>query len=207
MTEQELQIVGARVVLRDPTMYDVAVLEYWLQPDHRWQELDGPYTDLPGPERREQILEFWRTHAQSPSRSVPRTLLSIASLDDGQMLGQVSWETEADAEDASRGVSIVIYNPDFWGYGLGYEALGLWIDYLFEADITLTRLELRTWNSNQGMVRLAHKLGFEEVTPMRRRRGLGFLMRKPESMGYSLARPSWQTRFGNGFAATLIGNE
>lgn len=207
MEQQDLQIVGARVILRDPSVQDVAVLDYWLQPDHRWQELDGPNTDLPSPERRQQLLDTWQTHATASSHSVPRTLLSIVARDDGQMLGQVTWQADPGDEAATRGLSIVIYNPDFWGYGLGYEALGLWIDYLFGADATLTRLELRTWNSNQGMVRLAQKLGFEEVTPMRRRRGLRFLVRKPESIGYSLARPSWQRRFGGGFSATLVGHE
>ena len=207
METADIRIEGGRIALRDPILDDLDVLAYWLQPDQQWQELDGPYTDLPGPDQQQAILQNWRSSVQSPGWPVPRTMLSIVSRDEGQMMGQVTWRIEPGETAVSPGLSIVIYKSDFWGYGLGYEALGLWIDYLFAADPSLTRLELRTWAGNRGMVRLAHKLGFEEVTPVRRRRGLRFLTHKPEGVGFSLARQSWNGRFGAGFAVTLEGGQ
>jgi RimJ/RimL family protein N-acetyltransferase len=109
---------------------------------------------------------------------------------DDELLGQVTWEVARGEVTTTPGLNIVIYNPDLWGYGLGYEAMGLWVEYLFGADPEVPSLELRTWNRNQGMVRLAHKLGFDEVTPQRRRRGFGLLAAvRKESASCSSARP------------------
>jgi hypothetical protein len=36
--------------------------------------------------------------------------------------------------------------------GIGFEALGLWMDYLFEALPRIARLDLRTWSGNTGMM-------------------------------------------------------
>jgi RimJ/RimL family protein N-acetyltransferase len=130
-------------------------------------------------------------------------LLSIASVDDDELLGQVTWEVVHGEQATTPGLNIVIYNPDLWGYGLGYEAMGLWIEYLFGADPEVPHLEMRAWNRNQGMVRLAHKLGFDEVTPHRRRRGFGLLHRRPEGVGFLLQREVWQERFPTGFASAL----
>ncbi len=199
----DVRVEGLRLVLRDPTAADLEGLRYWLEPDHRWQELDGPTNDLPDPGEREIILRARRQLVTTGAFPVPRRLLSIAAREDDELIGQVTWEVVRGEKTTTPGLNIVIYNPDLWGYGLGYEALGLWIDYLFEADGGLPNLELRTWNRNQGMVRLAHKLGFDEVTPQRRRRGFGLLSRRPESVGFVLLRASWTDRFGAGFATTL----
>ncbi len=198
-----VRVDGLRVVLRDPVAADLDGLRYWLEPDHRWQELDGPSTDLPDPAEREVILRARRQLVTTGAYPVPRRLLSIASREDDELLGQVTWEVVRGETTTTPGLNIVIYNPDLWGYGLGYEALGLWIDYLFGADLDLPNLELRTWNRNQGMVRLAHKLGFDEVTPQRRRRGFGLLSRRPECVGFVLLRATWAERFPTGFTPTL----
>jgi RimJ/RimL family protein N-acetyltransferase len=202
---ESIAITGARVVLRDPIPGDVDVLAYWLQPDHRWQELDGPLTGMPDPEQREAILRERRDLVTSRGWPVPRTNLSIASLDTGEMLGQVTWAERATDTEVTQGLSIVIYNPDMWGYGLGFEALGLWVDYLFGAAGSLPALELRTWSRNQGMVRLAQKLGFEEVTPGRRRFGL--FTQRQDVVGFTMTREHWIERFPRGFAAELGGRE
>lgn len=208
MTNRDVvQVVGARVVLREPLAGDIDVLAYWLEPDHRWQELDGPMGDLPAPDDREDILAARRAMLKSPSSDVPRRLLSIATLEDGESIGQVTWEVAAGETTDTPGLNIVIYNPDLWGYGLGYEAFGLWVDYLFTVGSDLPHLELRTWSRNEGMVRLAHKLGFDEVTPQRYRRGLGFLARKPEGVGFLLQQETWVGRVPGGFAVTLVGDE
>lgn len=199
----DLRIDGLRVVLRDPVQADLEGLRYWLEPDHRWQELDGPANDLPDPDERELILHARRQLVASGVHPVPRRLLSIAAIEDDQLLGQVTWEVVRGETTTTPGLNIVIYNPDLWGYGLGYESLGLWIDYLFDTDATLANLELRTWNRNQGMVRLAHKLGFDEVTQQRRRRGFGLLSRRPEGVGFLLPRTAWTNRFPAGFARAL----
>lgn len=202
-----VSVRGLRIVLRDPVPTDLEILRYWLEPDHRWQELDGPASDLPAPAERELILRARRQLIAASQHPVPRRLLSIASVVDDELLGQVTWEVVRGELTSTPGLNIVIYNPDMWGYGLGYEAMGLWIEYLFGADPEIPTLELRTWNRNQGMVRLAHKLGFDEVTPQRRRRGFGLLKRRPEGVGFLLQREVWLERFPRGFVPSLGNDE
>jgi RimJ/RimL family protein N-acetyltransferase len=192
----DIRIEGQRVILRDPVRADLDVLAYWLEPDHRWHELDGPLGDLPRPAERERILQERRALVETVDRPVPRTMLTIAARDNDQMLGQVTWSGPS---MGGAGPSIVIFNPDLWGYGLGYEAFGLWVDELLASQPDLPELRLRTWSRNTGMVRLARKLGFVEEPGQRR----GLLRRLPEVVGFRLARESWVERFPDGFARTL----
>jgi len=199
MTDETIWVDGARLTLRDVVPGDLDVLAYWLQPERRWQELDGPMYDQPGPDDIARLLDRRRALVTRGDRPRPRTNLTIAAIDTGEMLGEVTWT----AVDGGPDVNIVIYNPDLWGYGLGYEALGLWCDYLFRETPALDRLALRTWSGNAGMVRLAQKLGFTEQSRGRRSAVVGG--RRYDAIGYALARADWQRRFPDGFAPTLMG--
>ncbi len=53
---------------------------------------------------------------------------------------------------------------------MGYEALGLWSEYLFATMPRLPRLDLRTWSGNHGMMRLAEKLGYRLEARFRKAR-------------------------------------
>jgi putative hydrolase of HD superfamily len=117
------------------------------------------------------------------------------------MLGQVTWSGRGSA----TGLNIVVYNPDLWGYGLGYEAFGLWCDYLFEEAPTLDNLHLETWSGNAGMVRLAQKRGFVEQSRDRRSTVVGG--RRFDSLGYVLNRIEWGSLFPEGFAVSLEGEQ
>ncbi len=100
-------------------------------------------------------------------------------------------------------IGIGLYDPETWGKGLGYEALGLWGDYLFAAMPQLARLDLRTWSGNRGMMRLAEKIGFVEVARFRRARivnGEYF-----DGLGYGVLREEWREHYPDGFVTTLVG--
>jgi putative hydrolase of HD superfamily len=84
---------------------------------------------------------------------------------------------------------------------LGYEALGLWGDYLSAAMPELARLDLRTWSGNIGMMRLAGKLGCKEEARFRKARivnGAYF-----DGMGYGVLREEWDAQYLDGFAASV----
>jgi putative hydrolase of HD superfamily len=94
-------------------------------------------------------------------------------------------------------VGIVIYDPENWRQGHGYEALGLWSDHLFRELPTIPRLDLRTWSGNRGMMRLAEKLGYAQEARFRRARivdGEYF-----DGIGYGVLREEWEERFPGGF--------
>ena len=64
-------------------------------------------------------------------------------------------------------LGITIYDPEFWGEGFGYEALGIWCQYLFDNEPKFVRLDLRTWSGNIGMTKVAEKLGFTKEAVFR----------------------------------------
>ncbi|MFN8378228.1 MAG: GNAT family protein [Anaerolineae bacterium] len=91
----------------------------------------------------------------------------------------------------------MIFDPALWARGFGFEALGLWTDYLFQNMPELVRLDLQTWSGNPGMMRLAEKLGYQLEGRFRMAR----IVKNEyyDSMGYGILREEWQARFPRGF--------
>lgn len=187
-------------MLRDATLDDLAPLKHWLGPGHRWHELDGPYYAKPAPDDIERMIEGRRVQILEQDFPTPRQGLVIAHHGTDALLGQVTWYWES-RETNWLSVGIGIYDPGWWGKGFGYEALGLWGDYLFEAMPELARLDLRTWSGNVGMMRLAEKIGFVEEARFRKARivhGEYF-----DGMGYGMLREEWRERYPHGFIHDL----
>jgi putative hydrolase of HD superfamily len=162
-------MAGERIVLRDWLLTDLERYAYWLQPGQRWQELDGPYYPKPTVSEIAEIMARLREEITTGNLADPRNTLVIAERQTNTLIGRVSryWQSE---ETNWLSVGIVIYDPEQWGCGIGYEALGLWSQYLFTAMPTLVRLDLRTWSGNVGMMRLAEKLGYREEARFRKAR-------------------------------------
>lgn len=124
----------------------------------------------------------------------------IASREDDRLIGQVSRYSEHKVLDWPA-VGISIYDERLWGRGLGYEALGLWVDYQLAANPSWHRLSMGTWSGNVGMVRLAAKLGFVEEARYRRARHVRGAWY--DSLGFGILREEWAARYPEGFAASL----
>lgn len=189
---EKIELTGKQVHLRDWLLTDLEAYSHWLQPGHRWQELDGPYykTDTT-PESIRSLIERIRTRIENGNLSTPRQNLIIADPIHNDLIGQVSryWISE---ETNWLAAGIVIYNPDLWAKGYGTEALGLWTDYLFAAFPQIVRLDLQTWSGNTGMMRLATKLGFQLEARFRNARivkGAYY-----DALGYGILREAWQER-------------
>ncbi len=125
----------------------------------------------------------------------------IANRQSDKIIGSVSryWISQ---ETNWSAVGIVIFDSASWGKGIGYEALGLWSDYLFTQFPDWVRLDLRTWSGNQGMIRLALKLGYSEEARFRKARlvdGAYF-----DGLGFGILRDEWQAQFSGGFAASAL---
>ncbi|WP_420642189.1 GNAT family N-acetyltransferase [Candidatus Leptofilum sp.] len=194
------QIEGNRLRLHDWQLADLESYATWQQPGHRWQQLDGPYYPRTKPEEIPEQIAKIRGWIEKNAWPTPRRRLNICDKNTDQLLGQVSWYWQSQ-ETNWLSVGIVIYDPAFWGQGLGFEALGLWCDYLWHAMPDLARLDLRTWSGNVGMMRLAEKLGFKEEARFRDARivnGEFF-----DSMGYGMLRSEWQQRYPEGFGRYL----
>lgn len=205
MSEGSLvRIEGQRIVLRDVALDDLDALAFWMRADQRWHALDGPYYAKPTPERIERMVARRREQIAEHDFPKPRDDLVIADRATDTMLGHATfyWQSE---ETNWLSIGIGLYDPETWGQGYGYEALGLWGEYLFAAIPDLVRLDLRTWSGNTGMMRLAEKVGFIEEARFRKARivdGAYF-----DGLGYGMLREEWRARYPDGFAATLMGGD
>lgn len=200
MKTEPIKIVGKQIVLRDWRLADLESFAYWMQRGHRWQELDGPYypkmkeADIPDMIAKMR-MEVETARGQAVF-ATPRQRLVIADKISNQFIGSVSryWIGK---ETNWSAVGIVIHDPECWQGGRGFEALGLWSDYLFQNMAQIVRLDLRTWSGNVGMMRLAEKLGYKEEARFRMARivkGQYF-----DGMGYGVLRAEWETLYPEGF--------
>ncbi|MFN8528655.1 MAG: GNAT family protein [Anaerolineae bacterium] len=187
---------GRRVNLRDWQLDDLDSYAHWLQPGHRWQELDGPYYGHPSAEEIPGILDNIRTRILDGHFTDPRARCIVADAADNHLIGQVSryWISE---ETNWIAAGIVLYDPDLWGHGLGFEALGLWTDYLFRSLPQIVRLDLQTWSGNTGMMKLAAKLGYSLEGRFRKARIVAGAYY--DALGYGILREEWQAQYPQGF--------
>jgi RimJ/RimL family protein N-acetyltransferase len=193
-------IQGNQIILRDWEEIDLPAYAHWLQPGHEWKRLDAPYYASPNADEIREIIDDQRNAIEFADWPSPRQQMIIAKPQDNLMIGQVSWYWISE-ETHWPALGIVIYDPQHWRQGIGYEALGLWSDYLLQAQPLFMRLDLRTWSGNAGMMRLAQKVGYKEEARFRKARIVDG--QYYDGLGYGILREEWTARYPLGFAATL----
>jgi len=150
--------IGEHVLLRDRIPSDVDRFVYW-QTHGEWRQFDAPWegehTSL-SKEReidiRDQFLHSCLGELPSPRQSV-----IIATKADNP-IGWINRHGEMRTPDTWN-VGIDICEDDMLNKGLGSEALGLWVDYLF-TNSTVHPIGLDTWSFNPRMRYVAEKAGF-----------------------------------------------
>jgi RimJ/RimL family protein N-acetyltransferase len=105
-------------------------------------------------------------------------------------LGWVNRYTLEDAPDTLH-VGIDICEDDCLNRGLGTEALGLWIDYLF-AHTDTPRIGLETWSFNPRMIHVAEKVGLELERV--KRHEIEWQGKAHDLWQFCLRRSEWQGR-------------
>ncbi len=192
-------LAGNKINLRDWMLADVEAYAHWLRPEHEWQSLDAPYYSKVALDQIPDAVAKKREEIEQPPPT-PRRTLVIADAASDQLIGMVSWYWISEETDwLAQG--IVIYDPAYWRRGIGYEALGVWGQYLFDAMPHIIRLDLRTWSGNAGMQALASKLGYVEEARFRKARivnGEYF-----DGLGFGILREEWDARFPSGFLAQV----
>ena len=149
---------GDRVSLRDCVPSDVDSCIRW-QTRGEWRMYDAPwevgYTSMTAEEEEAFRARFLEKCQQE--LPVPRKRATIVTLE-GEPLGWVSRYGDKSFSEAYR-VGIDICEDAYLNQGIGTEALGLWVDYLF-SNSGVHRIGLDTWSFNQRMMHVAEKLGF-----------------------------------------------
>ncbi|MCA9913211.1 MAG: GNAT family N-acetyltransferase [Anaerolineae bacterium] len=192
---------GKQIQLRDMQAEDVEEWARWQTSDAHWKTLDAPYYHQEESRPLEEIAqEQLAKLARNADRPRPHRVAAIARAEDNSYLGMVSWYWISQ-ETYWPALGIVIYDPANWGKGYGYEALGLWSQYLLDANTQFVRLDLRTWSGNKGMMRLAEKVGYMLEARFRKARIVN--EQYYDGIGYGLLRDEWQQRYPQGFAAAL----
>ncbi len=192
-----MQLIGKQIIIRDWVLTDIPTYTYWQTKDLEWKNWDGPYYPIASPERVEAGMEKRKKAILQNDFPNPRTFMVIADITSNELVGIVSWYWESQETNwLSNG--IVIFNPQHRGKGIGFEALGLWNQYIFDVMPEVVRLDLRTWSGNTGMLRLAEKLGYQLEARFRKARivkGEYF-----DGIGYGVLRSEWEILYPNGFA-------
>ena len=181
-------IKGKNIKLRDWLLQDLPAYEYWHLGRKKWMDFDGPYYPKPTEQELQERITDFKQKINNKNWPTPRKQLAVASLVDDQLLGTVSWYWVSE-ETYWKAIGIIIYDEQNWGKGIGYEALNLWVDYLFTTAKEIVRLDIRTWSGNVGMMQLAKKSGFIEEARFRKARivrGLYY-----DSIGMGLLREEW----------------
>jgi RimJ/RimL family protein N-acetyltransferase len=149
---------GERVILRDRLPSDVDSYLRW-QTSGEWRRYDAPWEDGPALETTEEEEAFRARFLETCHQElpVPRKRAMIAT-QEGEPLGWLNRYGDKSFSEAYR-VGIDICEDAYLNQGVGTEALGLWVGYLF-ANSDVHRIGLDTWSFNGRMMRVAEKLGF-----------------------------------------------
>jgi len=194
------EIIGKRIKLRDIKTDDLELFRKWQIGDQQWKQLDGPYYKKNTEEEVDEFLELIKQNIESGKWPNPRKRLIIADLETDKFIGDVSWYWQSvETNWISHG--IVLYDPQNWKTGIGYEAFGIWSQYLFDAMTRIARLDLRTWSGNHGMIALARKLGFTLEAQFRKARIVDG--KYYDSIGFGILREEWQALYPKGFLEHL----
>jgi len=195
-----VKLAGKKVILRDPELSDLESFGYWQQPGHEWQKTDDPYYPRPSKEKVAELLGKFEESINEQNWPDLRQRLFVVESLQNIVIGMVSryWISE---ETNWPAIGITIYDPDYWGKGYGYEAMGLWCQYLFDNEPKFVRLDLRTWSGNIGMIKVAKKLGFTKEAVFRMARIVeGDYY---DGLGYGVLRSEWEERYAEVFSMSL----
>ncbi|MGX9686364.1 GNAT family N-acetyltransferase [Deinococcus wulumuqiensis] len=173
------------VLLRDRRPDDLPTLERWLTDEAaQWREWDAPYT--PPGQTSETMQAYIRYLAATPPDADER-VIEVG----GAVVGMVNRSEEEPAGGGWWDLGILIYDPAYWGGGVGTRALALWVQDTLDWTDAHT-LTVTTWSGNERMIRAARRLGFQECSRVREARVVGG--RRYDSVRLDLLRREWLRR-------------
>ncbi len=185
-------VVGATVRLRERLPADVDMYVYWFS-HGEWRQWDDPWHAGRAPSTEEEVRDFKQQFLVELEQEalVPRKAATILTLD-GKPVGRaVSCREKGAPDECSVGIDIC--EDEYLNRGIGTEALGLWVDYLFE-NSDLHRISLLTWSFNLRMMRVAEKLGFVREGVWREARE--WQGERIDRVLYGMLRREWESARG-----------
>lgn len=176
------------IILRHKALSDLDNYFDLNKPSRAYHKFNGPYFKKQTEEELKAQIEKVRVRLKNGEKS--ENSLVIADEENNTLIGEVSWYWKS-KETNWMEIGIVIFNEDYWGYGIGYKALVKWVNKLFNEKEEIVRLGLTTWSGNERMMKLAEKLDFICEATYRKARIVDG--KYYDSVSYGILREEWQS--------------
>jgi len=175
------------IKLRKLEINDLESYFYLNNPEREFYKYNGPYYGKPTLEELKKDVENFRNKFLNGEKNVKSGKMIVDS-SNNELIGAVNhyWKSE---ETLWMEVGIVIFNENYWGKGIGYDALKMWISELFETNPEIIRLGLTTWSGNERMMNLSEKLGMKKEATYRKARIVD--NKYYDSVSYGILREEW----------------
>lgn len=180
---------STNIVLRDLEIKDLEDYLFWNHPSREFHKYNGPYYGRSNEEELKEYVEELRTSFLKGEKTAFKNKKIIANKETDEIIGQVNWYWKS-IETLWMEVGIVIFNENYWGNGIGYVALKMWIDEIFEERPELVRIGLSTWSGNLRMMKLAEKLGLKKEAVYRKARIVD--NQYYDSVSYGILKDEWK---------------
>lgn len=178
------------IILRELEIKDLGDYLFWNHPSREFHKFNGPYFLKNSEEELKKEVEKYGVLLLNGEKNVLGNKKIIADKETDEIIGQVNWYWKS-IETLWMEIGIVIFNENYWGAGIGYKALKMWIDEIFSNNPHLVRLGLSTWSGNIRMMKLAEKLGLKKEAVYRKARiveGEYY-----DSVSYGILKEEWHT--------------
>ncbi|TDE85455.1 GNAT family N-acetyltransferase [Deinococcus sp. S9] len=158
---RNVNAVSARpVVLRDRQPRDLPTLTRWLtDPTAEWRRWDAPYFPQ---QMTDNTMRAYVAYLTENGPDADERVIDV----DGVCVGMVNRSEEEPAGGGWWDLGILIYDPAYWGGGIGTHALRLWVADTFEWTNAHV-VTVSTWSGNKRMIRAAKRIGFRECARVR----------------------------------------
>jgi len=176
------------IVLRELKIEDLEDYLYWNHPSREFHKFNGPYFAKDNEDELKQYIDGLKEQFLKGEKNVFKNKKIIANKDTNEIIGQVNWYWKSE-ETLWMEIGIAIFNEEYWGMGIGYEALKMWIDETFKQNPKLIRLGLSTWSGNKRMMKLSEKLGLKKEAVYRKARIVN--NEYYDSVSYGILKEEW----------------
>ncbi len=170
-----------QITLRNARPNECETLYQLKHQDMTWKETDAPYF----PYQQPTIEEFREGYFKQLCEEARRKVIDV----DGNIVGTICFYWE---HQPSRWleVGLAIFDPNYWGKGIGKQALIQWISEIF-ATQEVARVGLTTWSGNIGMIKLAETIGMQQEACLRKVRYYNGVYY--DSLRYGVLREEWKS--------------
>jgi len=175
------------IKLRSMIIDDLKKYEEMNHPDRLFHEFNGPYFKRESlKELQDRIKRMYNVF--NSGKPVKNHCKMIVDASNDDLIGEVSWYWKSE-ETKWLEIGVVIFNETYWGRGIGYKAMSLWIDHVFTIFPDLVRIGLTTWSGNERMIKLSEKLGMRQEACFRMART--YNGEYYDSVSYGILKSEW----------------